>query len=160
MSNSITAVSLPPSGHARQQLVQMREHIAAVVQPGQLVGQGQRQAAPVIRPQPFLQALAADLGAHPRQQLVAVDRADQIIVGAEVEPLGQPRQLAVIGHQQDRQVAPALVGAQLRDQPQRIAVGQRQADDRQLDAVGEQRLRLGAATRPAAIGRRPAPTSR
>ena len=147
-------------GHRADQLFEMREDVAAVVEPGQLVGQRQRQAAAVVLAQPVLQPLAADLGAHPRQQLVAVDRADQIVVGAEIEPLGQPRQLAVVGEQQDRQLARCLVRAPLRDQAQRVAVGHRQAGDDQLDAVVEHVAALRRSCRPHAPTRRPAPACR
>ena len=122
-------------GPASEQLVQMREDVAAIVEPGQFVGQRQGQAAAVICAQPLGQAFAADLGAHPRQELVAIDRTDQVIVGAEIEPLGEPRQLAVIGHQQDRQLARAFVRPPLRHQTQRVAIRHRQAGDDQLDRI-------------------------
>ena len=134
-------------GKPRHQLGHMREDIAPVVKAGQLVGERQGQAAAVVLVQPVLQALAADLGAHPRQQFVAVDRSDEIVVGAEIEPLGQARQLAGIGDQQDRQLPRRLGGAPLRDEPQRVAVRHRQAGDHELDGRIEQRLRLGAAFR-------------
>ena len=108
--------------------------IAPVVEPGQLVGQRQRQAASVILVQPVLQALAADLGAGARQQLVAVDRPDQIVVGAEIEPFGEARQFALGGDQQDRQLAeqarsPRSCATRRSASPSR----RRQAEDDQLD---------------------------
>ncbi|MBV8778118.1 MAG: diguanylate cyclase, partial [Alphaproteobacteria bacterium] len=127
------------------QLFEMRHDVAPVVEAGQFVGQRQRQAAPVVLVQPVLQALAANLGAHTRQHLVAVDRADQIVVGAEVEPLGEARQFALVGKQQDRQLAERLDRAPLRHQAQRVAVGHRQAEDDQLDRFVEHRLGLVAA---------------
>ena len=86
-------------GHAQQQLFEMGDDVAAVVETGELVGQRQRQAAPVILMQPILQPLAAYLAADARQQLVPVNGADQIVVGAEVQPLRETRQLAFVGKQ-------------------------------------------------------------
>ncbi len=92
--------------------------------------------------QPVLQALNA------RQQFVAIDRADEIVVGAEIEPLGQAGQLAGVGDQQDRQLPGRLGGAPLRDQAQRVAIRHRQAGDDQLDRRVERALCFGAVRNP------------
>ena len=120
MSKSSSAGPVAPSRHARQQTVEMGREIAPVVEAGQPVGERQRQALLVILLQPVLQALAPHLGAHPRDKLVAVERAQQIIGGAEIEPLGEARQLVGIGDQQDRHEPARFAGAQLGDDAQRV----------------------------------------
>jgi hypothetical protein len=62
------------------------------------------------------------LGAHPRQELVLVDRAQQIIVDADLEPARHAYGVVRFGHGEDRQVARAVKRAQLAAEPQRIEV--------------------------------------
>src|SRR2546425_161903 len=73
------------------------------------------------------QALGADVGARPRQQLFAVAGADQIIVGPEIDPLGEAGKCPLFGEQQDRQLARRPGRAPLRDEPQRVAIRHCQA---------------------------------
>ena len=93
---------------AGNQPLQMPHDVAAVEQPGQRIGQRHRQAGGVIGDQPVLVALLPYLAAHASQQLVPVDRAQDIIVGAELQPLGNPLHLLLVGQEQDRDLARAL----------------------------------------------------
>ena len=85
-------------------------------------------------------ALALDLRADARQQLVAVDGAHDVVVDAHVEAAQQARLVAGLDQHDDRQVARAVERARLRAQPQAVGPGQRQADDEQIEILlGEQR---------------------
>ena len=84
-------------------------------------------------------ALAADLGAHARQQLVLVDRAHQIVVHADLEPAQQPRIVLGLGDHQDRHAAGAVERAHLAAQPQPVEVLQSERDDQAL-VVGLRRM--------------------
>ena len=89
MSTITTESGLPVSRARCDRALQVVAEIAPVVEAGQAVGQRQRQAALVVGAQAVLVAAAADLGAHAGDQLVAVDRLDQIVVGADVQALDQ-----------------------------------------------------------------------
>lgn len=87
------------------------------------------------------------LRAGTRQQLVAIERAQEIVGGAEIEPLGQAGKLVWIGNKQDRHEAAGLVGAQLRDDAQGVGFAGH-AEDHQIDgpvAAGEEFFRLARA---------------
>ena len=84
--------------------------------------------------------------AHAREQLLALERLDEVVVGADVEPLDARVQRVARGEDEDRRVV--LVAAQLaRDLD---AVHPRQAEV-EHDQVGEEGLglveRLGAVAR-------------
>ena len=121
--------------------------IAAVVEAGEPVREGKRQALLIILLQPVLQALAAHLRAHARHDLVAVQRPQQIVGGAEVEPFGDARQLLGIGDQQDRHEPAHLLRAQLADDAQRIDLAGRVEDDEIDRPVALRRQILGRAGR-------------
>ena len=77
-------------------------------------------------------AALADLGARARQQLVLVDRAQQIVVDADLEPAQQPRVVVGIGDGQDRHVAGALQRARLAAQPQAVEIVEAERDDQKV----------------------------
>ena len=73
--------------HQRQVAVE----IAAVVEAGQLVGDGQRQRVGDALAQLGGVAMPPDLRADAGQQLVALDRAHDEVVDAEIEAAHDPR---------------------------------------------------------------------
>ena len=116
--------------------------IAAIVQPGERVRDGQLDALLQTVAQIVGMALALDLGAHPGQQLVAIDGARQIVVHAHVERAQQARLVARLRHDDDRQMARALERAHLAAQPQAVGSREVQADDQQIvGAVAEPQQR-------------------
>ncbi len=72
-------------------------HVAAVVQAGQRVEDRHFDRVLHVVAQMIGIAPPADLGARPRQQFVLVDRAQQIVVDADLEPAQQPRIVVGIG---------------------------------------------------------------
>ena len=120
---------------ARDQPLQMPHDIAAVEQAGQRVGQRHRQAGGIVGDQPVLIALLADLAAHARQQFVPVDRAQDIVVGAELQPLGDPLHFLLVGQQQDGGLPRALARAQVGAEPKPVFLRQQQADHDQVIAA-------------------------
>ncbi len=110
----------------------MAFHIAAVVQPGQRVGDRHFDRVLHVVAQMVGVAPLADLGARPRQQFVLVDRAQQIVVDADFEPAQQPRIVVGIGDGEDRQLAGALQRARLAAQPQPVVIFQAERNDQQI----------------------------
>ena len=99
-------------------------HVAPVVETGQRIRDRHLDRVLHIVAQMIGVAPLADLGARARQQLVLVDRAQQIVVDADFEPAQQPRIVVGIGDRKDRQLAGALQRARLAAQPQTIVIFQ------------------------------------
>ena len=84
------------------------------MQPGERVQGGHLDALFEPYPQMVNIALALELGAHPRQQLVWVDRAHHVVVDPHVQAPEQRRIVARLGNDQDRQMACPVERANLR----------------------------------------------
>ena len=110
---------LAARGRLLDQRRQMRFHVAAVEQAGERVGDRHLDRHLHVVAQPLGVALLLDLRAHARQHLVLVDRADQVVVDADLEPAHQPRIVVGFGDGEDRHVAGALERADLAAQAQR-----------------------------------------
>jgi hypothetical protein len=63
--------------------------------------------------QPLGVTALAHLAAHPRQEFVLVDRAEQKIVHADFQPAHHARIVVGLGDHQDRNIPRALERAQL-----------------------------------------------
>ena len=125
------------------QCLEMAFHVAAVVQAGQSVGDGELDALLEAVAQEVGVALALDLGLDAREQLVALDRPDDVVVDAHVEAAQQARLVAGLDQNDDRQMPRAIERAHLRAQPQAVGVRQAQADDQQIEIVlGDLQQRL------------------
>ncbi len=123
---------------------QMAFHVAAVVQAGERVGDRHFDRVLHIVAQVIGVAPAADLGARARQEFVLVDRAQQIVVDADLEAAQQPRIVVGIRDRQDRHLAGALQRARLAAQPQAIEILQPQRHDQEIVvALGGVKQRLG-----------------
>ena len=126
-----------------EQRLQVACHIAAVVERRQRVENGHFDRFFEPRPQIVGVTLALDLGAHPRHQLVGIDRAHDIVVDAHIEA---PEQLGVVARlddDHDRQMPRAVERAHLRAQSQAVGLLEAEADDQQVEiAVGK--LQQGA----------------
>ena len=72
---------------------------------------------------------AAQQGAHPREQLLALERLDEIVVGARVETLYAGLERVARGEDQDRHV---VVGAQRAGDLQAVESGQAEVEDHQV----------------------------
>ena len=73
-------------------------------------------------------------GAHPRQELLALERLDQVVVGSRVEPLDPIVRLGAGGEDQDRRVA---LGAQAAADLDPVELRQPEVED---DEVGHEVL--------------------
>ena len=96
----------------------------------------QREVADAQRGHPARRA-AAQQRAHAREQLLALERLDEVVVGADVEPLHARLQRVARGQHQDRRVV-AVVAQALGDVD---AVQPRQAEVED-DEVGQEGVRL------------------
>jgi hypothetical protein len=83
-------------------------------------------------------ALAFELSADASQQLIGVDRADDIIVDAHIEPSEQPRVVAGLDDAHDRQVPRAVKRPNLRAKPQAVGVLKAEADDHEVEIAEPQ----------------------
>ena len=146
----------------------MAFHVAAVMQAGQRVGDRHLDGILHVVAQMVGVAALANLGARARQQFVLVDRAQQVIVDADLEPAQQPRIVVGVRNGQNRHLPGPLQRPRLAAQPQAVEILEAERDDQQIViAVGgvEQRFRrigfdidgmLGAQhRRQPLIGRRP-----
>ena len=97
-----------------EQRGEMAGHIAAIMQPGERVENCHLDALLEPHQQMVEIALALDLGAHPRQQLVRVDRAHHVVVDPHVQASEQGPIVTRLGDDQDRQVACPVERADLR----------------------------------------------
>jgi hypothetical protein len=105
------------------------------VQAGERIGDRELDALLEAGAQELAVPLALDLRPDPGQELVAVDRAHQIVVDAHIEAPQQTRFVAWFDQHDDRQVPCSLKGADLRTKPQPVGALQRQTDDKQIEAV-------------------------
>ncbi len=94
----------------------------------------------------------ADLAAHPRDQLVAVDRLVEIVIDAEIKRFGHAFGIGLVDQHQQRYVARGLAAAQLRAQPQTVRVAELEADHDKLEGLGLCGAQRGAEVRDAADG--------
>ena len=78
---------------------------------------------------------------HTGNQLVPVNRPDQVIIHAHINGAVDHRVIDRFGQHQHRQVAQRIVGADLRNQAQRVGVTQAQADNRKVISAFLQALR-------------------
>src|SRR5580704_12362495 len=92
----------------------------AIVEPGQRVVKRHLYRLLHGLAQSIRIKLLPDICPHPGQELVSVDRAREIVIGAEFEPAKHLRAIVWIGNEQDRQIARALVRAGLTAQPQTV----------------------------------------
>ncbi len=124
-----------PAARSRllDQRAEMGLHVAAVMEPGERVGDRRLDRHLHVVAQLLGIALLLDLGAHPREQLVLVDRPDQIVVDADLEAAHQPRIVLGIGDREQRQVAGALERAQVAAQPQAVVVLEAERDDGEVE---------------------------
>ena len=93
------------------------------------VGHPQRRH-PARRPPPQQRA-------HPREQLLALERLDEVVVGADVEPLHARVQRVARGQHEDRRVV--LVAAQLAGDLDAVHARQAEVED---DEIRQERLRV------------------
>src|SRR5580704_8964596 len=93
---------------------------ATIVEPGQRVVKRHLYRLLNGLAQSIRIKLLPDVCPHPGQELVSVDRAREIVIGAEFEPAKHLRAIVWIGNEQDRQIARALVRAGLTAQPQTV----------------------------------------
>ena len=110
----------------------MGVHVAPVVDSGERVGVGQGYAVVEHLMELVVIAPAPNLSAGARQQLVLVDRPDQVVGDAQIQTLGQLRQVGLVQDQQDRNVPCLVLGPELGAQAQTVLAGQAQADHNQV----------------------------
>ena len=79
--------------------------------------------------------LLAQLRAHACEQFVAVDRARQAVVDAEIEAAQHALTILDVGDDEDGKVARALERADLAAQPQSVVAAEAEADDDEVDVV-------------------------
>ena len=89
-------------------LAEVRFEEAPVVQPGQRVDHGKLQGFLHDVAQAIGVALAPQLNAHPRHQLVPIDGTGDIVVHADIERAQDPGAIVRVGQQEDRQFARSL----------------------------------------------------
>ena len=111
---------------------QMALHVAAIVQAGQRIGDGGLDRVLHVVAQMLGVAPPADQCARTRQQFVLVDRAQQVIVDADLEPAQQPRVVLGIGDRQQRHLPGTLQRTRLAAQPQAVEILEAQRNDDQV----------------------------
>ena len=82
--------------------------------------------------QPLGIALALDLRAHASMQFVRVDRAQEIVVDANLEPAHQPRIIVRLAHRQYWHVAGAVQRTKLAAKSQTVEFLKAERDDNQF----------------------------
>jgi hypothetical protein len=102
------------------------------MQAGQGIGDRRLDRHLHIVAQPLGIALAPDLGAYARLQFVTVDRPQQIVVDADLEPAHQPRGVVRFADREDRQIAGAFERAELATQAQPVEILQAERDDEEF----------------------------
>ena len=121
--------------------------IAAIVETGEPVGDRHLDGHLHVVAQPIGEALAADLGAHPRQHLVPIDRPDEVVVHAKIETAKQTHVVVRVDDDEDRQLPGAVQRAEMRAQPQAVDLLEIEADDGEvvvaLSGAEERLLRFG-----------------
>ena len=106
----------------------MSAHVAAIVQTGELIGNGHFQAELHVVTQPVGITLLAQLRAHARNQFVLVHRAREIVVNTHLQRLCQLAAVAVADNDENRNVAPLRQRPKLRTQAQSVEAAHAQAD--------------------------------
>jgi hypothetical protein len=92
----------------------------------------QRQVADAQRRRAARRA-PAQQRAHARQQLLALERLDQVVIGARIQPLHTRLQRVACGQDQDRHV---IVGAQLARHLDAVELRQPEIEDHQVGREG------------------------
>jgi hypothetical protein len=115
--------------------LQLLVHVAAVVETGERISDGQLHRPRHIEPQPVRIALALDLRVHAGLQLKLVQRPVQIVVHAHVQRAHQARLVFRVRHDENRDLPRALEGPQLRTQPQTVVIQQVEAHDEKVDIL-------------------------
>ncbi len=128
---------------AGHQGVQLAGHVAAIVQPRELVGHRRFQALVQVVAQIVGVALALDLGPRPRRQLLRIDGARQDVVDPDVQGADAAIAVVRIDQRQDGQVAGALVRAQLGAEAQAVEAARHAVDDHQVHGPAGGQMRLG-----------------
>src|SRR5690606_29390795 len=108
-------------------------HIPAIMKAGQRIRNRQLDTLGEPVAKKIGMALALDLGSDARQELVAVDRAHQVIINTHVEAAKQTRLVSRLDKYDDGQVPRPLKRADLRAEPQPIGALKRQADHEQIE---------------------------
>ncbi|MNS36735.1 hypothetical protein D3C72_689310 [compost metagenome] len=120
--------------------------VAAIVEASQPVDNGKFHRVLEIEPQMLVITLAPDLRQRAGDEFVRIDRAENIIVHAEIERARHHLIRPLLRHQKQRQETGAFQRAKLRAQPQRIVVLEIGIDDDELEGVArrleQRRLRL------------------
>src|SRR6202521_2960885 len=114
MSTSSTDNDLPRA--AVDERADVALHAAPVEQSGERIGDRELDRLLHVVAQTLGIALAADLRAHPRPELVLVGAAQEIVVGAEIKAAQQPCLLFRVGDEQNGQMPRALERAHLADE--------------------------------------------
>ena len=114
------------------------------MQAGELVGHRQLQRIVEVRAQEIGVALALDLGAHPRGQLLRIDGPGQEVIDPDLQRLDHLGPVVRIDDDQHRHIARRLVRTQLGGKAKPVEVARIGVDDHQVDGAtrGQQRLFL------------------
>jgi hypothetical protein len=129
----------------RRHLPQLGVHVTAVVEAGKRVRHRHFERRLHAEAQLLGIAPAADLGIDPGQQLLLVDRPDQIVVDADVEGPQQALVIVGIDDDQDRRMPRPLQRLKLRANAQGVDILHVEIDDDQLERhllAGSDRDRL------------------
>ena len=108
MSHSRIETGIAAHVGALHELLELHAHVAAVVQAGELVGDGQLHRLVEARAQRVEIALLAHLRLHAGAELFRVDRLDDDVGRAEVERADSLLLVVRLGDDKDRQVARGL----------------------------------------------------
>ena len=92
---------------------EMRVEKAPVVEPGQSIDDPEFEGGRHVVAQRVGVVLAAQLRAHARDEFIAVDRPQNVVVHAKIETAQDARSLLGIGEQQNGQSAGSLQRTQL-----------------------------------------------
>jgi len=108
---------------------------AAIVETGQRVVQRHLYRLLHGLAQSIRIKLLADVRPHPRQELVSVDRAGEIIIDAEFEAPQNLRAIFGISNEQEWQIARAFMRTRLTAQPQAVERAKAETDDHEVDRL-------------------------
>jgi hypothetical protein len=112
---------------------EMAVEIAPIVQAGQVVGDRELHRGLERAAQGLREAPPPHLRAHPGDQLVAVDRTQQVVVDAEVEAAGDAGPLVHLADHDQRHVAGPLQRAELTAQAQTVESFEVEADQGEIE---------------------------
>ena len=116
-------------------LLQVDFEITAVIKTGQSIGQRHRERDFVIGTQAFLKPLAANLRTHPGQQFVPVERAHDIIMGADLKAVRDAWHIFFVAEHDDRRIPCPLIRAQMGTQAHPVFVLEVQRHDNQFEIM-------------------------